>query len=73
MQFSKVKTFVNMAAGLGQFASGLNNIVNLTKIWKNESLSAGEKLIQIFTNLGMTIPMMVNGFTQAKKGFDLII
>jgi len=30
-----------MVAGLGQIASGVRNVVNLTKIWKNENLSLG--------------------------------
>ena len=71
-QFSNVKTFVNMAAGLGQVASGINNIVNLTKVWKNENLSSGEKILQTFTNLSMTIPMLVNGFTKVKDGIVLL-
>lgn len=75
-QFANVQTFVKMTAGLGQMASGLNNIVNLTKIWKNENLSTSEKLIQTFTNLSMTVGMLVNGYKQiseSAKGLNALI
>ena len=72
-QFSTIKTFVNMVAGIGQVASGINNLVNITKIWKNENLSAGEKILQTFTNLGMTIPILINGFTKVAEGFNKIV
>lgn len=60
-QFNSIKAFTNLVAGIGQIASGLNSLVNITKIWKNENLSAGEKILQTFTNLSFTLPMLING------------
>lgn len=71
-QLSSVKTYTEMIAGLGQIASGVRNVVNLTKIWKNENLSLGQKILQTFTNASMTIGMLSNGITKVSKGFSLI-
>jgi len=53
---------VKFVAGIGQVASGINGLVNVTKVWKNESLSTGEKLLQTFTGLSMSIGMFYSGF-----------
>ena len=71
-QLSSVRTYTEMVAGLGQIASGVRNVVNLTKIWKNENLSLGQKVLQTFTNASMTIGMLSNGITKISKGFSLI-
>ena len=71
-QLSSVRTYTEMVAGLGQIASGVRNVVNLTKIWKNENLSLGQKILQTFTNASMTIGMLSNGITKVSKGFSLI-
>lgn len=71
-QLSSVRTYTEMVAGLGQIASGVRNVVNLTKIWKNENLSLGQKILQTFTNASMTIGMFSNGITKVSKGFSLI-
>ena len=63
-QFADIKSFINLISGLGQIASGFNNIINLTKVWRNESISTGQKILQTFTNLTMTLPMLINGFSQ---------
>jgi len=43
-------------------------LTNLTKVWKNENLSAGEKILQTFTNLSMTLPMLINGYSKVTSG-----
>ena len=53
---------VKFASGLGRVASGISSIVNLTKTWKNDSLSAGEKLLQTFTTLSFVLPSIITGF-----------
>ena len=71
-QLSSIRTYTEMVAGLGQIASGVRNVVNLTKIWKNENLSLGQKILQTFTNASMTIGMLSNGIAKVSKGFSLI-
>ena len=59
-QAYNVKFFTDMIGAAGRFASSLNMIVNLTRVWRNENISTGEKLLQTFTNLGFMIPMMAS-------------
>ena len=61
-QALNVENAVKFVGAIGQVASGINNIVNLFKIWQNDSISAGEKILQTFSNLAFTVPMLVNAF-----------
>ena len=63
------KAVVNFAAGLGQVASGINSIKNLGSIWSRDDLSTGQKMVQTMTNIGMTIPMLVNGLKLMKTSW----
>ena len=65
-QLATVRSFTQLISGIGQFAAGLRGVINLTKVWKNENLSAGEKVLQTFTNLSMTIPMLMNSYNKLK-------
>ena len=66
-QFSNVKNIVDTASALGRLASGLNSLANLKNIWSNQNLSAGQKLLQTITNLGMAIPMLVTAYQTLQK------
>lgn len=71
-QFSTVKTFTNMLSGIGQVTAGIKGLINLTKVWKNENLSTGEKILQIISSVAMSFPMVINGFSKIGSGLDLI-
>ena len=71
-QFSAVKTFTNMLSGIGQVAAGIRGLTNLTEIWQNKNLSAGEKFLQTISNVAMSFPMIINGFAKIGSGLDLI-
>lgn len=71
-QFSTVKTFTNMLSGIGQVTAGIRGLTNLTEIWQNKNLSAGEKFLQTVSNVAMSFPMIINGFTKIGSGLDLI-
>ena len=68
-QLSTVRSFTQLISGLGQFTAGLKGIINLTKVWKNENLSTGEKVLQTTTNLTMSLPMLINGLNKVNEGF----
>lgn len=68
-QLFDIKNIVGFVSGLGQVASGINGIVNLVKIWRNENLSTGEKILQTFTNLSMTIGMFASGLSRVRDGW----
>ena len=71
------ESIIKGVAGIGQLASGIRSLSNITKIWQNQSLSTGEKILQTFTSLSMGLTMLVNGaskigpmFTAIKAVFD---
>ena len=66
------KRVINFISSVGQLAAGLTSLVNITRIWKNDSLSAGEKLLQTFTNLSMTVGMLTNGFSKTIDSYNQI-
>lgn len=63
-----IQNITKGVAGIGQLASGITSLVNLTKIWGNENLSTGEKILQTFTSLSMGIGMVTSGFSNMQKG-----
>lgn len=62
------ESIIKGVAGLGQMASALNSVINLTKIWNDESLSTGQKILQTFMNLSMTLTMLTSGFSKFRQG-----
>ena len=67
------KYFLDMATGVSQVAMGFNSLIYLTNIWKNDSLSASEKVTQTIINVGTALPMIANGFkTAISSGKQLI-
>ena len=59
---NNIKAFTNMIAGIGQVTSAISSLININNILKNDSLSTGEMILQVITNLAMSIPLLVNGF-----------
>lgn len=53
----------NVAGSIGQVTSGLLAIKNIGNIFDDDTLSSGEKVLQILTSLSTSIPMLVNGIT----------
>ena len=68
-----IKSAIQFVSALGRVASGINSLINLTKIWKNENLSTGEKILQTITNLTMAIPMLATGLMSVFSGIPKII
>ena len=66
-----VQSIIKFTAGLGQIASSITTIVNLTKTWNNENISLGEKLLQTFTSIGFLLPMLISGFNSIKTSLGL--
>jgi len=68
-QYASIQTFVNIAVGASQAVTGISNLINLTKVWQNDTISAGEKIKQTFTNIGMSIPLIISGVSSVVKNF----
>lgn len=71
-QLSQVKVFVQMAAGIGQVASGVRTLLNLQKTWKDDSISTGEKIIQTLTSGTMALAQLYTGFQKTAEGATLL-
>ena len=68
-QYASVKTFVNITVGLSQAISGLSNIINLTKVWRDQNTSTGQKIKQTFTSIGFSLPLILNGLSSVTKNY----
>lgn len=67
-----IRSVTSLVGGLGQVASGITAIKNLGGIWTNEDLTIGEKILQTTTDLGMSLPMMISGFSALKTAFTTL-
>ena len=66
------QSLVKMAGGFAQVISGVNGLVNITKIWNNENLSMGEKIRQITMSSITSIGMLTKGFSRVKKEIKIL-
>jgi len=64
--------FSDIAGGIAQVGSAIQQISNIGSIWKNEDLTAGEKMLQITTNLAMSVPLLANGLGKLLTPLGLI-
>lgn len=55
---------------IGQFASGLLAIKNVGKIFNNDDLTTGEKILQLTSSLGMAFTMLLSNLGNIAKGFS---
>lgn len=68
----KTKQLVDFTAAAGQAVSSLRTLVNLWSIFNNDQLSTGEKILQIFSNLLIALPMLSNAIKTMHKDFGAI-
>ena len=62
---NKIQQFTTLLGKVGQVASGIHTLSQITEIWNNQDLSTGEKFLQITTSLTMGLPMLINGLVQS--------
>lgn len=58
---------VGVSRQLASLGMMMQSIQNLGSIWKNEDLTAGEKIVQTLTSLGMLIPTVTSLISAATK------
>lgn len=63
---SSIQSIVQMTAAIGQLTSGIQTLINLGSIWKNEDLTTGEKVLQTFMAIGTALPLVINSITTLK-------
>ena len=61
---------LQIIGAIGQFASAWNTLSQIDDIWNNESLSSGEKFLQIVQNLSFALPMLVNSIITVKSNLS---
>lgn len=59
-----IQSFVKLTGGIMSITSAISMTVNAFKALKNESLSAGEKALQVVMGLASAAGMAVNAYTQ---------
>ena len=65
-----INEFVNLASSIGQVASALSTLKNIGNIFSNENLTITEKIFQLFSAIGTSTAMLINGVTLLKKSFS---
>ena len=61
---------IQLVGAVGQLQSSLQGLVNIGNIWEDENVSFGEKLLKTFSNLIITIPLLINGVTSIRSNFQ---
>jgi hypothetical protein len=69
---AKIENWARAAGGIAQIGSAIQQVQNLGSIWANSDLSTGQKLLQTITNLSISLPMLVTGFTKATTALGLM-
>ena len=63
-----VESITGVVGALGQIGSSISALKNLGSIWTNDDLSAAEKMLQTFTNIGFSLPMLISAYGRFKNG-----
>ena len=56
-----IKGFVDIAASVGQVAGAIQTLSSIGDIFSDDSLSGGEKALQIISALAMALPQLISG------------
>lgn len=64
----QVQTYVEMASAIIQVGSAISTVMNIQNIWKDESLSTGEKVKQTFMALLTTFITLAPAILQIRTG-----
>ena len=60
---NNIQQFTTLLGKVGQIASGIGTLSQVTEIWNNQDLTAGEKFLQLTTSITMGFPMLISGIT----------
>ena len=63
-QLFDVQSTVKAIGAVGQLASSVLSLSNITKILGDENLNSWEKFLQITMNLGMSLPMLITNLSK---------
>ncbi len=57
------QNLLRMVSSVGMLAMSFQQLIGITKIWENESLSTGEKFLQTLQTAGFMLPMFISSFS----------
>lgn len=61
-----IENYTKIASSISSIGIAIQQVQNIGSIITDENLSAGEKLLRIFTNLGFIIPSIINAYQSLK-------
>lgn len=60
-----IENITNLAGSIGQMTTAIFTAIDAVETFNNEDLSAGDKLLQISTDLAIALPLMITGIKGA--------
>ena len=63
---------LGLATGISSVASATMTLANIGNIWNDDTLTTGEKILQIVMALGTAIPMFATGVSDTIKGVKAV-
>lgn len=67
-----IENFAKMAGSIASVGTAIQQLQNLGSIWENKDLTTGQRLLQIITNLAISLPMLTTGLTKAMTAMKLM-
>lgn len=67
-----IENYAKMAGGIASVGTAIQQLQNLGSIWENKDLTTGQRLLQIITNLAISLPMLTTGLTKAMTAMKLM-
>ena len=67
-----IENFAKMAGGIASVGAAIQQLQNIGSIWENKDLTTGQRLLQIITNLAISLPMLTTGLTKAMTAMKLM-
>ena len=63
----RIRGILDMTSGMAQLARGLTNLSNIGRIFNDEDLGTGEKLLQITITLSSSVGMLTMAYSKLQK------
>ena len=67
------QSWINMASQVGTLTSGIMALTNITDIWGDTTISAGEKVLSILGAVGYSLPMITSSMGALNKSLPKVL
>ena len=72
LDLEKIEHVIQGMSTLGQLSMGIHSFKGVFDIFSNENLSNADKMLQIFSNLMITLPMVLDAAKKIYTDFDIV-